>query len=132
MQTVRRFGPAGRALLEDRECLRLLRTVPVGRVVFTRGGLPAVRVVGFRVDEDTIVFVADDEGEGIRAALRGDVVAFEADDLDADQHGGWTVTAVGHLSVVPPEEALVLAPSEPGRQLIRLGVESLSGHRLLV
>jgi nitroimidazol reductase NimA-like FMN-containing flavoprotein (pyridoxamine 5'-phosphate oxidase superfamily) len=132
MQTVRRFGPAGLDLLEDGECLRLLRTVPVGRVVFTRGGLPAVRVVGFRVDEDTIVFVADDEEEGIRAALRGDVVAFEADDLDADRHEGWTVTAVGHLSVVPAEEALVLAPAEPGRQLIRLGVESVSGHRLLV
>lgn len=132
MRTVRRSGPAGLDLLEDRECLRLLQTVPVGRIVFTRGGLPAVRVVGFRVDEDTIVFVADDEGEGIRAALRGDVVAFEADDLDADQHEGWTVTAVGHLSVVPPEEAVALAPAEPGRQLIRLGVESLSGHRLLV
>ncbi|TCC47554.1 pyridoxamine 5'-phosphate oxidase family protein [Kribbella capetownensis] len=131
MRTVRRCGPAGPDLLEDRECLRLLRTVPVGRVVFTRGGLPAVRVVGFRVDEDTIVFVADDE-EGILAALRGDVVAFEADYLDADQHVGWTVTAVGHLSVVPPDEALVLAPAEPGRQLIRLGVESLRGHRLLV
>lgn len=64
MHTERRFGPAGIDLLEDRECLRLLRTVPVGRVVFTRGGLPAVRVVGFRVDEDTIVFVADDEGRG--------------------------------------------------------------------
>ena len=132
MRTVQRCGPAGPHLLEDCECLRLLRTVPVGRVVFTRGGLPAVRVVGFRVDEDTIVFVADDEEEGIRAAVRGDVVAFEADDLDADRHEGWTVTAVGHLSVVPPEEALVLAPAEPGRQLIRLGVESLSGHRLLV
>lgn len=132
MHTVRRSGPAGLDRLEDGECLRLLQTVPVGRVVFTRGGLPAVRVVGFRVDEDTIVFVADDEEEGIRAALRGDVVAFEADDLDADRHEGWTVTAVGHLSVVPAEEALVLAPAEPGRQLIRLGVESVSGHRLLV
>jgi len=132
MQTVRRFGPAGLDLLEDRECLRLLGTVPVGRVVFTRGGLPAVRVVRFRVDEDSIVFAADDSEEGIRAALRGDVVAFEADDLDAGHTEGWTVTAVGHLSVVPPEEALVLAPSEPGRQLIRLDVESLSGHRLLV
>jgi nitroimidazol reductase NimA-like FMN-containing flavoprotein (pyridoxamine 5'-phosphate oxidase superfamily) len=131
MRTVRRFGPAGLDLLEDRECLRLLETVPVGRIVFTRGGLPAVWVVGFRVDEDTIVFVADDEGEGILAALRGDVVAFEADYLDADQHEGWTVTAVGHLSVVPPDEALALAPAEAGR-LIRLGVESLSGHRLLV
>ena len=60
------------------------------------------------------------------------ILAFEADDLDADRHEGWTVTAVGHLSVVPAEEALVLAPAEPGRQLIRLGVESVSGHRLLV
>ncbi|TCC61359.1 pyridoxamine 5'-phosphate oxidase family protein [Kribbella pittospori] len=132
MRTVRRCAPAGPDLLEDRECLRLLRTVPVGRVVFTRGGLPAVRVVGFRVDDDTIVFVADDEEEGIRSALRGDVVAFEADALDADQHQGWTVTAVGHLSVVPLEEALELEPAEPGRQLIRLGVESLRGRRLLV
>jgi len=131
MRTVRPVDRAGFECLDDSECLRLLRTVPFGRLVFTRGGLPAVRLLGFRVDEDTIVFASDNDDE-IRAALRGDVVAFEADDLDADQQVVRTVTTLGHLSVVSPEEAEVLALAEPGRQLIRLGVESLTGHRLLV
>ena len=131
MRTVRCVVP-GLDRLDDDECLRLLRTVPVGRLVFTQGGLPAVRVVGFRVDEDTIVFVPDDDEAGLRAAVRGDVVAFEVDDLDADRHVGWSVTAVGHLSVVPPEEARVLGLGPPERQLVRLGVESLTGRRLLV
>ena len=137
MHTVRRFDPTGLEILDPGECLRLLQSVPVGRLVFTQGGLPAVRLVNFSVDSDTIVFASDD-GEKFRAAERGDVVAFEVDDIDLDHHLGWTVTSVGHLSVVPPEEAAWLQRASPLRpwaplhdqRLIRLGTESLTGRRL--
>jgi nitroimidazol reductase NimA-like FMN-containing flavoprotein (pyridoxamine 5'-phosphate oxidase superfamily) len=138
MQPVRRFDPAGLEILDERECLRLLRSVAVGRLVFTQGGLPAVRLVNFCLDGDTIVF-ASGGGEKLRAAERGDVVAFEVDDIDVERHLGWTVTSVGHLSVVSPEEAAMLelamqlhgwAPLR-NRRLIRLGTESLTGRRLL-
>ena len=53
--------------------------------------------------------------------------------------GGWTVTATGHLSVVDPQEATGFARTLPLRpwaphsdqHLIRLGIESLEGRRLL-
>ena len=138
MQTVRRFDRTGLEILDPGECLRLLQSVPVGRLVFTQGGLPAVRLVDFSVDCDTIVFASDD-GEKFRAAERGDVVAFEVDDVDLERHLAWTVTSVGHLSVVPTDEAARLRRVTPLRpwaplpeqRLIRLGTESLSGRRLL-
>ncbi|MEI8412830.1 MULTISPECIES: pyridoxamine 5'-phosphate oxidase family protein [unclassified Kribbella] len=138
METVRRFDRTGLEILDPDECLRLLQSVPVGRFVFTQGGLPAVRLVNFTVDGDTIVF-ASDGGEKLQAAERGDVVAFEVDEVDLERHTGWTVTAVGHLSVVPPDEAAELRRAMPLRpwaplqeqRLIRLGAESLSGRRLL-
>jgi hypothetical protein len=90
------------------------------------------------VDDDTIVFNTR-EGDKFRAAERGDVVAFEADDVDLDRHVGWTVTAIGHLSVVPPEEAAALRRTLPlhswlpmdDPHAVRLGVESVHGRRLV-
>jgi nitroimidazol reductase NimA-like FMN-containing flavoprotein (pyridoxamine 5'-phosphate oxidase superfamily) len=138
MNPARRFDHAGLEILDQDECLRLLQSVPLGRLVFTQGGLPAVRLVNFCIDGDTIVFASDD-GEKYRAAQRGDVVAFEVDDIDIDRHLGWTVTSVGHLSVVPADEAFALEVAIPlhtwaplrNKQLIRLGTESVTGRRLL-
>lgn len=134
MRPVRRFDRAGLEILGPGECLRLLRSVPVGRLVFTQGGLPAIRLVNFSIDRDTILFASDD-GENLRAAERGDVVAFEVDEVDLERHLGWTVTSVGHLSVVPLDEAARLLtplrpPPLPAQRLIRLGTESLTGRRL--
>ena len=138
MNAARRFDHAGLEILGEAECRKLLKTVPLGRLVFTRGGLPAVRLVNFFVDDGTVVFATAD-GDKYRAAERGDVVAFEVDDIDHERHLGWTVTAAGHLSIVDPEEADGLARTLPLRpwaphtdqHLIRLGIESLEGRRLL-
>jgi nitroimidazol reductase NimA-like FMN-containing flavoprotein (pyridoxamine 5'-phosphate oxidase superfamily) len=138
MTTLNRFDTSALEILTPAECLRLLGSGPIGRLVYTYGGLPVVRLVNFVVDADTIVFASAD-GEKLRAAERGDVVAFEADAIDLDRHLGWTVSSVGHLSVVQPDEAEQLAHrlllhswaplSHP--RLIRLGVESVTGRRLL-
>ena len=138
LSTARRFDHAGLEILDEAECLTRLGAVPVGRLVFTQGGLPAVRLVNFVVDDEAIVFATSD-GDKYRAAERGDVVAFEVDDIDIERHLGWTVTAVGHLSVVEPERAQELAPTltlhpwapnNPGH-LIELQIESLAGRRLV-
>lgn len=134
----RRFDHTGMQILDDTESLKLLTSVPIGRLVFTMGGLPAVRLVNFVLDGDTLIFSTAD-GDKYRAAERGDVVAFEVDEVDLDRHLGWTVTAVGHLSVIDPEEAeplrhdLLLRPWAPNRDayLIRLAIESLEGRRLV-
>ena len=137
MSMQQRFDHSRLEIVSPAECLRLLASVPLGRLVYTYGGLPAVRLVNFVLDDDTIVF-STGTGEKLRAAERGDVVAFEADDVDTERHLGWTVTAVGHLSVVSPEETAELRRTLPlhswlpidDPQLIRLGIESVHGRRL--
>ncbi len=138
MSSTPHIDHTGLEVLDSHECLQLLNTVPLGRLVFTDAGLPAIRLVNFVVDGDTLVFTTT-AGEKLRAAERGDVVAFEADEVDIDRHLGWTVTAVGHLSVVPEDERAEILRVVPlhswaphrGIGLIRLGLESLTGRRLL-
>ncbi|MFG1813530.1 pyridoxamine 5'-phosphate oxidase family protein [Kribbella sp. NPDC049174] len=125
-------------IISTADCLRLLGSVPLGRLVHTYGGLPAVRLVNFVLDDDTIVFTTG-QGDKLRAAERGDVVAFQADDVDTERHTGWTVTAVGHLSVVTPDEAAALRRALPlhswlpmdDPHLVRLGIETVTGRRLV-
>jgi hypothetical protein len=134
----RRFDQSGLEILDEAECRKLLCSVAVGRLVFTSAALPAVRLVNFVVDGDTIVFATADD-DRYRAAERGDVVAFEVDDIDPDRHLGWSITAVGHLSVVDSDELQDLLPRMPNRpwppdrdrHLIRLGIENLDGRRLV-
>jgi nitroimidazol reductase NimA-like FMN-containing flavoprotein (pyridoxamine 5'-phosphate oxidase superfamily) len=134
----RRFDHTRLEILSQGECRKLLGSVPVGRLVFTQSALPAVRLVNFVVDDMTIVFPASDV-DRYRAAERGDVVGFEVDEIDLDRQLGWTVTAVGHLSVVESNEkadlqhVLPLRPwaAQTDHHLIRLGIESLEGRRLV-
>ena len=138
MSTQVRFDHSRLEIVSPAECLRLLRSAPVGRLVYTYGGLPAIRLVNFVLDDDTIVF-STGTGEKLRAAERGDVVAFEADDVDIERHLGWTVTAIGHLSAVSPDESAEFARTLPlhswlpidDAHLVRLGIESLHGRRLV-
>ncbi|WP_406054217.1 pyridoxamine 5'-phosphate oxidase family protein [Kribbella sp. NBC_00889] len=138
MTTQRAFDHSRLEIVSNADCLHLLRSVPLGRLVYTDGGLPAVRLVNFVLDDDTIVF-STGPGDKLRAAERGDVVAFEADDVDLERHLGWTITAVGHLSVATPDETAALRAALPLRswlplddpQVVRLGIESLDGRRLL-
>jgi uncharacterized protein len=136
--TMPHFDHSRLEIVNRDECLHLLHSVPIGRLVYTNGGLPAVRLVNFLLDGDTIVFNSG-RGDKLRAAERGDVVAFEADEVDLDRHIGWTVTAIGHLSVVSDDEAAQLRRTLPVRswlpieeaRLVRVGVESVHGRRLV-
>jgi Pyridoxamine 5'-phosphate oxidase len=87
-----------RALLElpRSESLRLLASVPVGRLVFTHQALPAIRPVNHIVDDDKIV-IGLTSGSAIAgsAGQDGTVVAYEADSLDLETRQGWTVIVVG-------------------------------------
>jgi hypothetical protein len=83
--------------LDPRESMRLLGSVPLGRIVFTARALPAVRPVSHLVDDDHVIVRAD-SGVAITSALRaepGTVVAYEADAIDPADHLGWSVTVVG-------------------------------------
>jgi nitroimidazol reductase NimA-like FMN-containing flavoprotein (pyridoxamine 5'-phosphate oxidase superfamily) len=90
----RRHEPLGR---ED--CLQLLATTGIGRLAYTQGALPAVRPVSFtlRGDEVLIPVLLDSP---LLGAVRGAVVAFEADDYDEGTRTGWTVTVLGPSRVL--------------------------------
>jgi nitroimidazol reductase NimA-like FMN-containing flavoprotein (pyridoxamine 5'-phosphate oxidase superfamily) len=96
-------GSALRQLSRD-ECLHLLASVPVGRIVYTQRALPAVELVNFALDHGEIV-IRTDRGGKLAAAARGAVVAFEADSLDPAHQAGWSVTVIGRAhEVTDPEE----------------------------
>ena len=81
------------------ESIRLLATVPVGRIVFTVRALPAVRPVNFIVDGGSVV-IRTGPGSKLTAAVRNAVVAFEADEIDVANHTGWSVTVTGRVQEV--------------------------------
>ena len=91
-------------LLPAGECLRRLRSVPVGRIAYTKNALPAVEPVKFALDGRHIV-IRIDPGSALATALHHTVVAFEADYMDYEHHCGWSVTIVGNAhEVVDPRE----------------------------
>src|ERR1700684_3240762 len=96
-------GPALEQLSRD-ECLRLMESVSVGRIVYTRRGLPAFELVNFAFDHGDII-IRTDRGGKLAVATQHSIVAFEADRLDADQRAGWSVTAIGQSwGVTAPAE----------------------------
>ncbi|KUN24866.1 pyridoxamine 5'-phosphate oxidase [Streptomyces antibioticus] len=86
--------------LQRQECLRLLAEVPVGRIVHTRQALPAVLPVNFTLDGDGAVLLRTAAASELVRAIDGAVVAFEADQVDAVTHSGWSVVVTGAASVV--------------------------------
>ncbi|TWP53487.1 pyridoxamine 5'-phosphate oxidase family protein [Lentzea tibetensis] len=107
--------------LTREECLGLLRSVRVGRIIFTQHALPAVRPVPYRVDDGALIVRLPDDVPVY--AAHDTVVAFEADDVSQDVACSWTVTVVGH-AVEHPD------PDQPGRWLL-IPVEMVSGRRIL-
>jgi nitroimidazol reductase NimA-like FMN-containing flavoprotein (pyridoxamine 5'-phosphate oxidase superfamily) len=105
---------SGLERLSREQCMRLLGSVPVGRIVYTRGALPAVELVNFTLDEGDIVIRTDPSGK-LAAATRGAVVAFEADSADIAAHAGWSVTVVGVSQAVTDNDEI--------RRLERLGLD---------
>lgn len=92
-------GAQGRTMVEiDREeALRLLAGVAYGRVVYTRDALPAIRPVNHFVDGG-VVIVRTRVTSRLTDTVRADpsvVVAYEADDIDAATHAGWSVVVTG-------------------------------------
>jgi nitroimidazol reductase NimA-like FMN-containing flavoprotein (pyridoxamine 5'-phosphate oxidase superfamily) len=88
-------SPTSLTALSREECLRLLATVPIGRLVFTRRALPAIHPVNFVLDGASVI-VRTAAGSKLAAAVNHAVVAFEADELDFETRTGWSVTVIGH------------------------------------
>jgi nitroimidazol reductase NimA-like FMN-containing flavoprotein (pyridoxamine 5'-phosphate oxidase superfamily) len=129
-------GAAPRQLSRD-ECLRLMASVPVGRIIYTRQALPAVDLVNFTLDRGDII-IRTDHSAKLAAATRGSVVAFEADSLDSAGQVGWTVTVIGQSHEVTDAdeisrlEQIGLSSWAPGEHehFIRISPGILNGLQL--
>ncbi|MFJ9535869.1 pyridoxamine 5'-phosphate oxidase family protein [Streptomyces sp. NPDC101225] len=102
-------GPRRSIELDRAEAWRLLGSVSLGRIVFTRHALPTIRPVNHILDDGDIV-IRTHEGAALTSRTResastGVVVAYEADAIDPRTHLGWSVVATGfaHLVTDPRE-----------------------------
>ncbi|MET8565138.1 pyridoxamine 5'-phosphate oxidase family protein [Streptomyces flaveolus] len=121
------------------ECLRLLATAPIGRIVYTRQALPAVVPVNFGLDSDGAVLLRTSTASELARAVDGAVVAFEADAADVDTHSGWSVVVTGRAVIVTDRAELdrlervaprSWAPS-PEEVLVRIEPELVTGRELV-
>jgi nitroimidazol reductase NimA-like FMN-containing flavoprotein (pyridoxamine 5'-phosphate oxidase superfamily) len=127
----------GLEVLDRDECLRLLRSAPVGRLGFSSGALPAVLPVVFVLDGDRLL-VRTVVGSALDTGLRDAVVALEADETQPATRTGWSVVVTGRASEVGAAEAGALdlaalrrwAPNGDGR-LFAISLDLVSGRRLI-
>ena len=125
------------ARFSEAEALRLAATVPVGRIIFSRFALPAVRVVTFQLDGRDVVFQTRG-GSTFTAGTADIVVAFEADRIDEAARTGWSVTFLGRANLVtdPGEKArlaqLGIEPWAPGElnHFIKITTQNVVGRRI--
>ncbi len=129
---------AGLDVLSRDECMRLLASGVIGRVVFTAAALPAVQPVNYAVDADGAVIIRTSAGSRLASAARDAVLAFEVDDFDVASRSGWSVIVTGRAKVVrdPADlqrlKALPLTPWASGdrSEFIRIEPEIVSGRRV--
>ncbi len=130
------FDAAGLEVLDRAECLSLLKTAPLGRIVFTDRAMPAILPVNFSV-WDGALLIRTGAGSKLAAATRNAAVAFEVDDIDPDTGKGWSVVAVGRSGVVDHPAEMAEAEETAQRSwvggrghLIRIVIGSISGRRI--
>ncbi|MER5599181.1 pyridoxamine 5'-phosphate oxidase family protein [Streptomyces sp. NPDC002265] len=129
--------------LDGAEALRLLGSVSLGRIVFTRHALPTVRPVNHVLIDGDIVIRTHGDATLTRYTRQtggeGAVVAYEADDIDPDTHLGWSVVVTGFARLVTDPRELaryraLLRPwvSQRMDHAVRISPDLITGVRLTV
>jgi hypothetical protein len=118
-------------LLDRQQCLALLRTASLGRVIYTHRAMPAVRPVRFAVVDDAVVFGVP-PGSPLYAGARDAVVAFEVDEFAADSGAGWYVSLLGRATESGAVDLACPcpAPAGTGQRFLRVPAETISGHHI--
>jgi len=106
---------AGLETLPLDDCLRLLASVPLGRIAFQSEGELIVLPVNHAVDGQSVVFRTA-SGSKLSAAESENVVTFEADEYDARRRAGWSVVVTGHAEFVYDDSEI--------ESLNRIGLQS--------
>lgn len=126
--------------LSRQESLRLLASVPFGRVVFTMRALPAVHPVRHIIDGHNLIIRSNTALAGPADLLStgtAAVVAYQADSIDADTFTGWSVVITGLANLVTDASELaryqeMLSPWELGEAdyVVQIKPELITGIRL--
>lgn len=119
--------------LTREQCLELLESTELGRIVVMERGLPIVCSVRFRVRPQGIVFRLRGDAR-LRSHLGGTVVAFHADLYDAERGRCWSVLVHGvateatHGEVATPEDEEFWDLQEAGDHLVLIPITVVSGE----
>jgi hypothetical protein len=119
------------------ESLPLLAKAQVGRLIFTVGALPAVRVMNY-VLVDQVILLRTAANTTVARSIADTIVAFEVDDLDVATSSGWSVTVTGRAALVTdPDlisryEAAPLVPWAFGvrDQFMTISTEKVEGQQV--
>lgn len=90
---------AGLEILPFEVCLRLLASVPVGRVGFIADGEMVILPVNHVLDGQDPVFRTA-RGSKLSAAEGRNLVTFEADEYDQQTRTGWSVVVTGRAEMI--------------------------------
>ena len=106
---------AGLEILPFGDCLRLLSSVPVGRVGFFADGEIVILPVNYLVDGQDVIFRTG-AGSKLTSVGSKNLVGFEADCYAAPARSGWSVVASGFTEIVDSDAEI--------RRLDNLGLRS--------
>ncbi len=128
---------AGLETLPLDACLRLLASVPLGRLGFQSDGETVILPVNHVVDGQDVIFRTA-YGSKLATAQDYEQVAFQADDYDERSRSGWSVLITGRAELVLEDadirrlEALQLHPWARGVDRtfwVRIVPDSITGRR---
>ena len=118
------------------EALERVASVPLGRIVFTLGGLPTVRPVVHVIDDGDVVVRT--QLDTTTFASDGAVVAYEADVIDLKTRTGWGVSIAGVASLVEDpveierfEGMLQPLTVQPMTYVLRIKTDVVSGYEVV-
>jgi uncharacterized protein len=114
------------------ECRRLLGTTPIGRLAITAGALPVVLPVEYVVSGPDLLVRTPGHHE-VSDGIDGQVVGFEADQLEPDQGVGWCVSVTGTVRVVEGDGGFEpVHPWFSDGLVLSLTTDVIVGHRITV
>jgi nitroimidazol reductase NimA-like FMN-containing flavoprotein (pyridoxamine 5'-phosphate oxidase superfamily) len=114
------------------ECRRLLAAGNIGRVAISAGALPMVLPVQYTLQGDQLLLRTPGHHE-VSEAIDGQVIGFEADEIDLELGVGWCVSVTGTVHVVSRPELSVPAHRWFSDGAVHaLDTDVIVGHRVSV
>jgi uncharacterized protein len=116
--TIHPVDHAGLEILPFADCLRMLDSVPVGRVGIFADGEIVILPVNHLMDGADVIFRSG-PGSKLSSVGNRNLIAFEADQYDERAHSGWSVLITGFTEVVESDAEI--------ERFERLGLQSWGG-----